>query len=181
MDDTGLYYFFSTVAQVLAAVSALLAVFSHFKIREISDFLVGDGQSIYERMTIKEKGYEPPNDNTYGRIRDAVGRRSIPDIHEVITLFANSQNVQSETRGFTYLQKRFERRVQQIKDIKSMSLLSVLIAFVGILASLIFIAFVDQMCHCYYWPVGLMMLLVLVFLILSFRGVYLGLKDQEGV
>ena len=35
MTQTTLYYFFSTTAQVLAAISALLAVFTHFKINEI--------------------------------------------------------------------------------------------------------------------------------------------------
>jgi len=181
MDDTGLYYFFSTVAQVLAAVSALLAVFSQFKIKEISDFLVGDGQSIFDRIESKEEGYNPPTPNTYGRIRDAVARRSIPDINEIIQQYALSQNEQSKTRGFTYLQKSFERRVQQIKDIKRMTRWSVLMAFIGIFTSLLFIATVKQMECCYYWPVGIIMLLVLIFLCMSFWGVYLGMKDQEGV
>jgi hypothetical protein len=47
MTDTTLYYFFSTISQVLAAISALLAVFTQFKISEIKDFLIGDGKATY--------------------------------------------------------------------------------------------------------------------------------------
>ncbi len=45
-EATTLYYFFSTLAQVLAAITALVAVLVHFRISALRDFLIGDGESV---------------------------------------------------------------------------------------------------------------------------------------
>ncbi|MDZ7660747.1 hypothetical protein [Fodinibius sp.] len=53
--EATLYYFFSTLAQVLAALVALIAVLVHFRINALRDFLVGDGNAILRRTEQKEK------------------------------------------------------------------------------------------------------------------------------
>ncbi len=53
-----LYYFFTTIAQVLAAIAALIAVVVHFRISALRDFLVGDGESVLKGLEENIAGYE---------------------------------------------------------------------------------------------------------------------------
>lgn len=49
INDNSLYYFFSTEAQSMAALAAILAIFLQYKISSLKILLVGDGLSIIKR------------------------------------------------------------------------------------------------------------------------------------
>src|ERR1022692_624633 len=100
METTTLYYFFSTTAQVLAAISALLPVFTHFKITEIKESIIGDGIATLNRWEKPENGYPPPimdSNNYFERLEDSVGRKSINGIHDVIKKLAEFEKNQSRS------------------------------------------------------------------------------------
>ena len=191
MSNTTLYYLFSTIAQTLAAISALLAVFTHFKINEIKEFLVGDGKAVFERMKLEEDGHVLPNNNDkfLNRLRDAIGRKSIHGIFEVIELLAKyekqqGKDEQTNPRGLQYLEKRFIGRVNQISKIKTLTKTSILIAFFAIFISIVALIFVEQIiCNCYLNTITIFLTLIATIfsMIYTIVGIYVGLKDQEDV
>lgn len=193
MTETTLYYLFSTLAQSFAAISALLAVFTHFKIGELKDFLVGDGQSILDRMDIKEPGYDFPNEKTrltlYGRLRDSISRKSIFGISEVIQQLAKKEkdegkSLQTNPRGLQYIENGFNRRMKQMTNIKSPTKRSIISAFVVIFLSLISIVFVNDLinlCLTKWFLIFLIFVISTYSLILTIKGIYEGLRDQKDV
>lgn len=191
MTNTTLYYFFSTIAQVLAAISALLAVFTHFKINEIREFLVGDGKATYERMKLKEPGYElPTNYKIYlDRLRDSIGRKSILGILQVIQVLAKyeldqNKTIETKPRGLQYLERGFNYRMLQIKNIKSLTKKSLIFAFTAILAALVSLIFVENIKDmCVLKLIIIVAIIILTTLSMTFTvlGIYEGLKEQKDV
>ncbi|PLX00712.1 MAG: hypothetical protein C0594_15395 [Marinilabiliales bacterium] len=205
IDSTTLYYFLSTIAQVLAAIAALLAVFTHFKISEIKDFLVGDGQATHIRMVHSQEtqlknfsrgiikqftGYclENQHDKYQDRLRDAVGRKSLKGIKDVIDLLAKQEKNQNKTietnpRGLQYLQLRYEKRLKNLNNIKLATKYAILFSFITIVISLILLLFVDCiLCSEYVIEILFAMVgLSVTCLSLTFIGVHFGLKDMEDV
>jgi hypothetical protein len=191
MTTTTLYYFFSTTAQVMAAISALLAVFTHFKINGIKVFLVGDGKATFERMSNKEYGYElEPNYKKYiDRLRDALFRESLLGIQEVIEILSKDEQdkgktIESNPRGLKYLEKRFKERILQMNKIKCLTTKAIVFAIIAIFSSIISIVFVEYIiCNCaLIWSIIIFILIVIMFsMVFTIQGVYYGLKDQEDV
>lgn len=153
IQENSLYYFFSTVAQVLAATSALLAIFSQFKISELNNFLIGDGKATFERMNKKETGYtfidEAIHNINLNILRDAIGRRSIFGIFEIINLlsiqeFNEKITIADRPRGLQYLEKRFIERKSLVREIKSLTKKSIITAFITIFISIISLIFVEK-------------------------------------
>ncbi len=191
MTNTTLYYLFSTIAQVLAAISALLAVFTHFKINEIREFLVGDGKATFERMKLKESGYDLQTEykKYLDRLRDSIGRKSILGILQVIQVLAKyeedrGKTIETNPRGLRYLENGFNYRMLQIKKIKSLTKKSLIFAFIAIfvaLISLIFVENIKDMC-------ALKLIIIVAIIILTslsmrstILGIYEGLKEQKDV
>ncbi len=193
MESNTLYYFFSTVAQVMAAISALLAVFTHFKVNEIKDFLVGDGEATYKRMKSKRTGYTLPDEVQHGkylrRLGDAVGRKSILGILEVLNLLAKYESeagrtVQTNPRGLQYLELRFAQRMKQMMYIKYLTKRSVLSAFISIFIAMISILFVECLAtmNIIKWVVIFVVLAPsFLSMLYSVKGIILGLQNQEDV
>jgi hypothetical protein len=143
MTENSLYYLFSTIAQVLAALSGLLAVFFHFKTSEMKDYLIGDGLATFERMKRKDIGYSLNIDETkyVDRLRDALGRKNLKGIMEIIDFLAASENKEGHTlatrpRGLQYLQKQFRGNLRLLNHIKSITKQSIGFAFFTILISI---------------------------------------------
>ena len=185
MDSNTLYYFFSTVAQVLAAICALVAVLSHFKINEIKTFLVGDGKAVYERMNNREQGHQLKDIHEHlkylARLRDSVGRNSISGIKEVIELLA-SLEVEPKKRGLKYLEERFNYRINQLNDIKLLTKKSIIFAFLVIAISLISLVFVEQIKTMEYISstiISIVIILTFMSIIYTIQGVYRGLENQD--
>ncbi len=193
MESITLYYYFSTIAQVLAAISALLAVFTHFKISEIKDFLIGDGMATFKRMEAKETGYDLPKDykKYLDRLRDSIGRRSIIGIQEVIEELAKNEKSQGRTlktnpRGLQYLETRFMGRLSQISIIKLSTKLSIILAFIAIIISIVSLVFVEYLnCCCHaslMWMIVILIIITTLFsMVFTIKGIFYGLKDHEDV
>ncbi len=183
------YYFFSTVAQVLASISALLAVFTHYKLTEIKDFLVGDGKATWARMNNNEPGYlllDKKDHKTYqDRVRDSVERKNILGIEKVIEKLASQEcmegkTIESNPRGLQSLEKGFKARGRQLKKVKCFTKLSLLAALSGILVSLVSILFTNVILtsNTLLWGVFLLTGgLILVCMSFTFCGIYEGLRE----
>lgn len=188
-----LYYFFSTIAQILAAISALLAVFTHFKINEIKEFLVGDGMATLKRMCAKTTGYffvdEEDHKKYFERLRDAVHRKSILGILEVIELLSKYEKDEGFTllerkRGLQYLEIRFKGRQTQISKIKSLTKKSIIAAFIAIfgsITSLLFVEIIYNNCVITLIIISLVLIITLISMIFTIQGIFSGLKDEEDV
>ena len=191
MTTTTLYYFFSTTAQVMAAISALLAVFTHFKINGIKVFLVGDDKAVFERMSAKESGYdlEQNHKRYFDRLRDALFRNSILGIKEVIEILAKNEmdkgkTIETNPRGLQYLEKRFTERISQMNKIKSLTKKAIIFATFSIFASIISIVFVEKIinnCSLTCCLIIFILLLSSFSMVYTIRGIFYGLKDQEDV
>jgi hypothetical protein len=191
MSPSTLYYLFSTVAQVLAATSALLAVIVQFKINEIKEFLVGDGISTLERMNNKEKGYDlDVNYKKYhDRLRDSVSRKSLIGILEVITVLSDAAQKRNETlksnpRGLHYLELRYRQRLDQISKIKFYTKTSIASSFATIIASIILLSLVDVLNDhsTVSWFLIVFIIVATISCVLTtILGIFKGFKDQEDV
>jgi hypothetical protein len=191
MASNTLYYLLSTIAQVMAAVSALLAIFSQFKINELKDSLIGDGKSIYNRMIQNEPGYEVPNGKIryVGRLRDSIDRRSITGIEEIIDLYLdlkikNGETLESNPRGFIKLKELFVKKKEQVYSIKTLTKNAIIISFTTIFLTIINLVFVEAIiCN---WLIYLTViisttLMATISMIISIKGVYKGLKDHDEI
>lgn len=189
MEPQSLYYYFSTTAQVLAAIAALLAIFTQFKINEIKDFLIGDGQAVYQRMGLKEDGYDLPHgyNKYYKRLRDAVGRKSIFGILEVIEILANyemelGRNLKTNPTGLNFIKNHINSRISQIRLIKKITKKAVIISSIAIeisLMSLIFVKFIAVMDIIAWILVIITLTLTFVSILITISGIYKGLEEIE--
>ena len=191
MQANSLYYYFSTVAQVLAAISALLAVFTQFKISEIKDFLIGDGIATLERMKLHEAGYYLATDfiKHIDRLRDSVGRKSIMGVLEVLEVLSKNEKDAGKTlitnpRGLQHLEKRFKRNLLQLNKIQALTKKSIVLAFVAIFLSLISLIFVENLKN---YRIANGMIIASVFAITFFsmlftiQGIFYGLRNQKEI
>lgn len=136
-------YYFSTSAQVLAALAALLAVFAQFRITELKTLAIGIGKAIAERWYL-DPGYEKHRmkltneKQSYGRLRDAVWRGDLIKVEEIIKESATKENKkrQESDHGFSASLRRFNLLNAQRKQLISNSKLTVILATVGIAMSI---------------------------------------------
>jgi hypothetical protein len=191
LQANSLYYYFSTVAQVLAAISALLAVFTQFKISEIKDFLIGDGIAMLERMKLQETGYFVATDfmKYIDLLRDSVGRRSIMGVLEILEVLSKNEKDEGKTlishpRGLQYFEKRFKQNLSQLKKIQMLTKKSIVLAFVAIFVSLISLIFVEDLKN---YRIVNLTIIALVFattffsMLFTIRGIFDGLKNQKDI
>ena len=90
MENT-LYYTLSTIAQVQAALVALIGVFLFFKLQRIYDIQVGQGKAIFQwrkKEITKRKREQPDNlssiENSTIRLGDAIYRNNLYGVEEGI-------------------------------------------------------------------------------------------------
>lgn len=186
MESTTLYYFLSTLAQALAAISALLAVFMQFKINEIRDYLVGWGITLHRELSKTQRNNEYsnyPNDYKYIlRLQGDSERKSVKAIYEDIKELAKNvpQDINNE-RDINYVESRFDYYLGRIEKIKKLTLYSIAIAFSIIVLSLIALPFVEFLKHSIFsWIIIVIMLIMtIISLIFTFKGVTIGLENKE--
>lgn len=195
MDIQSFYYFHSTTAQVLASVSALLAVFTHYKVNEIKEFLIGDGKATFERMRAKESdGYTIANENEHkkqqDRLRDSIERRSILGIKKVIELLAKKEKdagdrtPSSHPTGLQALEIGFKIRVTQKEKLKRYTKRSLVWALIGVIFSLSSLLCASRIVESYgllYFDIALITVTILVYMVFTTLGVSEGLKDMGDV
>lgn len=184
IESNTLYYTFSTIPQVLGAFVALLAVFVHFRLVILQDYLVGDGKSILNRLGNTGVTLD---DMQQKRLKDAVDRKNIYEIKAIIKLLSDNEKEEGFTKQQrpTGLQYAFEDRFCgteiQIQNLKNNTLITCAVALVTIALSLISLSLTDLLLICnYYSIISLIvnMLLALATLILSFKVIYQGLIEK---
>lgn len=105
MNINTFYYTLSTIPQIVAAISAILAVFLFRRLETLKNILIGYGQSVYDRSEDNEYDFMFQNNNYDKitqdlRLRDAVHRKNISEVKQVIEFYKNHEN-QSEEKGIT--------------------------------------------------------------------------------
>jgi hypothetical protein len=183
--QTTLYYFFSTIAQVIAASVALIAVLVHFRILALRDFLVGDGKSIVDGKDDKREGYEILNTISYYRLKDSVSRKDIGGIKEVLTQLSNSEKdggftIENRPRGFQWLLTHFESTEKQIDEMAKTSKRSFVFAFLTSFYSIIAILFVELIINnlcCLYLLIGISIILLAICGYYFIKGIILSFKN----
>ncbi|MCB2207663.1 MAG: hypothetical protein KQH67_05155 [Bacteroidetes bacterium] len=185
IDENTLYYFFSTIAQVIAALTALLAIFIQFKIVELKDFLVGDGNSVLNR-TGSDPSYSLNLKFTL-RLRDSIDRKDLSGIKEVIELLSNNEKdaghtLKNRPRGLQFLYNRFCGITNQIEDLRGLTKKTILISIFTILISLISIAFVDLISKSLCVEIISLVIngvFLIVSLYYSYKGILLGIENRK--
>jgi len=141
-----LYYFFSTLAQVIAAATALIAVLVHFRISALRDFLIGDGESVLIRKNNNEQGYELLSKTNKDRLQDAVYRKDISGIKKILNelaIFEEDKNVDKDHHGFQWLYNYYVKTENQINEMAKISKYAFIFALITCLYSVIAILFID--------------------------------------
>lgn len=173
ISDNTLYYFFSTIAQVLAATTALVSIVLQFRVNSLKKFLLGDGQALYKRWEDKESGYIS-NTKELKRLRDAIYREDYDGIKTAIEFLAKTDNGENDN-GFKGLSSKFSTKLEEIieligiiKDVVKWSVATIVISLI-ILAVIDFIKYqflIESLC----------ILIVLILSIITLYKTYLGIK-----
>lgn len=188
MDMDPFLYFFSASAQVLAAISALLAVLSQFKLNELREFLVGDGVTILSRWDSERYDYhsianylDRPT-RTQNRLRDSCERKNVERIYESILELKvaqeKSQIINNET-GFNHVEQRYRLVMKQFFYLESSVRRIVVVGSIGILLSLLSILAIPLME--FSWIVGAAAITVIdlvLVLLLTGLAVFRGLTNR---
>lgn len=191
MDPTTLYYTLSTIPQVIGAIAAIVAAFTHFRIEGLRQYLVGDGRSVLNRWG--DIGYvflEPAeNERQRKRLIDAVDRQSVPEIKNVIFALQNIEKTQGYSKkdrptGLQYLfEDRFCGTEAHIARLKRSTWHVIAFSFASVFLSVLSLAVTDIIVSAP-WPamgylsVGLNVGLFAFSLILAVRLIRLGLSDR---
>ncbi|MFC2104785.1 hypothetical protein ACFLS4_05490 [Bacteroidota bacterium] len=178
MDINTLYYTLSTIPQVLAATTAVLAAFLHFRLRDIQDFLVGDGLSTYQRLD--NIGFEF-REMYKNRLRDGINRKSIYEIGEVLEILSNEEAKNGYTKikrptGLQYVfEDRFTKTETYFRNIKMYSVVVISFSIFSIILSLICLKSVDSIVN-KGWSEFILNLNVIVFVLAlcSSLGIVIG-------
>jgi len=184
MQANTLYYTLSVMPQVIAAIAAVLAAFTFFRISNLRDYLVGDGKSILKRWGI-EHGYgfsEKRKDEVQrGRLRDAVDRQNIPEIRNVLFLLQQNEKDEGYSKedrphGVQYLyEDRFCVTENYIGKLKTWTLRVLTVSFISIVASVVSLALTDVIMSptCIFLRYSVLWLNIIVFLASLCSAIYL--------
>ncbi len=187
MEANTLYYTFSAIPQVIGAIAAIIASFTHFRIATLRDYLIGDGKSVINRWG--EVGYYLPDpiedQKQKKRLRDSIDRRNIPKIKRVIFLLCENEIKDGYSRenrptGLQYVYDRFCATENDISRLRQWTSYVILFSFTSIIVSIISLAMTDNImaatyCSLKYIVLWVNVLLFITSLITSFYVVHLGL------
>lgn len=182
--STTLYYFLSTVSQVLAATTAIIFVVLQFKIGRIKQHLIGDGKAAYERIKIKEDGYANLPPKQANRLRDSIAREDLNGIQAVFQILSEQEkqenlNIEERPRGLQWLHQSVVNKIEQINKLNKEIRWIVIVSFVTIVLSTGLLSFVEILiiCEIYGWLSMLLIFLLFAFSLLrTFIGVRTGTK-----
>ena len=180
-----LYYFFSTLAQMIAAIVALIAVLVHFRISALRDFLVGDGEAVLKRKERREEGYNLLPVIHKNRLIDAIERKDITGIKKVIKLLACNEKKEGHTledrpRGFQRLFKYYEKTENQINEMSRISKMAFFFAAITACYSTVAILLIDYAINCFWFQiilVGMNLILLSICGYFISKGIRLAFKN----
>lgn len=182
-----LYYTFSAMPQVIGAIAAIIVAFTHLRIANLREYLIGDGMSVLSRWG--EPGYMLPNlaenEKQRKRLQDAIGRRSIPRIKDVIFLLCENEKNEGHSKddrptGLQYVYERFYGTDSHIIQLKRWTSYVIALSFISIIASIVSLASTDAIisatcCSLKYFVLWLNVALFIASLILAFYVLCRGL------
>ncbi len=143
-----LYYFFTTVAQTLAAIAALIAVVVHFRISALRDFLVGDGEAVLKGLEEHRAGYQGIPKKYKDRLINSNHRKDIGGIKSVIQCMAEKEKDAGHTlkdrpNGFQWLLSCFLTTEDDINKMLIASKRAFIFAITTALYSIMAILLID--------------------------------------
>ncbi|HZW63901.1 MAG TPA: hypothetical protein VFF15_09690 [Flavobacteriaceae bacterium] len=154
MNDDTLYYTLSTIPQVLAAFMAIAIAFLFFRIAQIKDFLIGDGITSYDRIKLNEPGHSELGDKYNDRLRDAISRKNIDEIDEILRMLKDKEieqgyNLINRPNGLQYnYDSRFVPTKNFMSRVLKWTICLLILSTISILASLISLGAFDQIKKC---------------------------------
>jgi membrane glycosyltransferase len=191
MNPNTLYYTLSAMPQVIGAIGAILATFTFFRIANLREYLVGDGKSVLNRWDETGYCFPDPQENLRQKKRliDAIARRSIPEIKNVIFRLQEIEKKEGFTKkdrptGLQYVyEDRFCGTERHIINLRRWILFVVALTFVTIIVSIVSLALTDNIISATssdlkYWVLGLNVFLFIVSLICSFYLMLLGFSEK---
>lgn len=184
LGETSLYYFLSTLAQVLAAAMAIIAVFIQFRINSLSRFLVGDGKSLLKRWGTYRRTLGISSTHK-SRLRDSIDRESLDGINEVVDKLAkkareNGETLEKKPNGLLFAQKRFKQTRSDLEDLISKSKKAFKFSLITAAVSTISILFVNALSITKVATlvlIGINLILFIWCTVLLWKGLQKGLRD----
>lgn len=143
-----LYYFFSTVAQVLAATSALSAIFIQVKINAIKKFLVGTGKAMLNRIGFNEEGYRELESIHKLRLRDSVDKEDLDGVEDILGILTKKEiekgiKKENHPTGFQGINEKYVNQKELIESLNKLMKVAILYSLITIFASVICLGLVD--------------------------------------
>lgn len=183
MSENTLYYFFSSIAQVLAALTTLIVIILQFRLDGLKRYLIGDGHATYNRAIAKEKGHSLDTINL-DRLRDSLGREDLDGIEAVLMVLHDTEKAEGETtdtrpRGLQFLYMRFKKMRSEITLLKEKITQIIQISLLTIILSIGVISTVDLIKCNIFLEVSvavIIFILLLVSLWKTYCGIKIGLK-----
>jgi len=176
ISDTTIYYLASTIAQVLAATCALSAILIQFKLSEVKRFLIGEGQSAYNRAIRGGKGYKNLGKKDKGRLSDSIGRENLDGIEEVLKVLYDQE---PDLRA---LYNRFTKNRNYYKFLKSSIKTSIIYSLITIIYAILILGLVDIIVQNYYATIFVpttLLIITLISIYKTYTGITEGLKDKK--
>lgn len=183
--ETTLYYYFSTIAQVVAATVALVSIAIQFRIINLRRHLVGDGQAVYNRAIAGQRGYDVLDDKLKQRLSDALEREDLDGIGDVIRFLVEANapsyiDLILNPHGFNQLNTTFFKAINAMKVMKLKIVSIVLISIITISTALISLVFIDLYkvfpAIIVFISVGLSFILFIATMIMNYKGIKKGLE-----
>ena len=151
MEPSTFYYVLGTIPQVLAAMAAIIGVFTIFRIENYKRYLIGDGKSAIERWG--NPGYKfnelAEDAKQRDRMRDAVGRENIAEIKKVLELLSKQEQNEGYTlktrpAGLQFLyNERFCKTENEMNTLKKRTIFVAKISIITIIISIISLSCTD--------------------------------------
>ena len=142
MENT-LLYSFSTIAQVLAALTALTGIFLFYRIEGINNLLIGQGIAILkgQRTKIDNKVQGEPllTEIEYCRLRDAIDRKNIYGIEEILLVLTNQEFETgiTETGYVNNVYKNFRNTKEFLKTSKIGTIVNICVLIIPLILSIV--------------------------------------------
>ena len=174
-----LYYLFSTIAQVLAATTALVAIALQFKINALRKHLIGDGQAI-NRRAIRNDLDVSLSDQSFKRLEDSISREDLGGIKAVLKELSELEKesgatLEEKPRGLQHLYSRFSKLHFKSEQMREMIPKVAFLSILTIIFSIIALSLIDLIEN--YFAIKLIVVVIITILsILSLWRTYNGIK-----
>jgi len=185
ISDNTLYYFLSTIAQSVAAITALLAIFIQFKITQIKDFLLGEGTLIRNLSDSGASSYQFES-NCKKKFVNALIRKDLKEVESSIEYLAKIEKEKNIKTNIIHNElqivlERYKRNYKQISELRIITKKTVAISMLTLLFSLTSLSLVDSIKLLDFGILTLIIngLMAFLSILYSVKGIFLGLQERE--